>query len=64
MKRRNKIDKSTYDWDAGAIAFGNPLDAIRKREFMKQYEKDYAALYQKEKKDKDRSKILRKNDNL
>jgi hypothetical protein len=64
MKRRNKIDKSTYDWDAGAIAFGDPMDAIKKREFFKQYEKDYNAMYVKEKKDKDRSKILRKNEML
>jgi hypothetical protein len=70
-KKLPKINRDTgnrsdggYKHDNACIAFGNPMDAIGKREFMKQYERDYNAMYVKEKKDKDRSKILRKNDNL
>jgi hypothetical protein len=64
MKRRNKIDKSTYDWDAGAIVFGDPMDAIRKREFDKKLQEDYRALYPTPAKPKSRKKIMLKNDNL
>lgn len=28
-----------YQWDNGAIAFGDPMDVLKKREFMKDYER-------------------------
>jgi hypothetical protein len=63
-RRRAAGSGSGYSHDNACVAFGNPMDAIEKREFLKKYERDYNEMYRKETKEKDRSKILRKNETM
>lgn len=30
-----------YQWDNGVIAFGDPMDVTKRKEFLRQYDKDY-----------------------
>jgi hypothetical protein len=53
-----------YQWDNGNIAFGSALDAIERREFMKNYDKEYRQMYKKPVKPKSRKKIILKNELL
>jgi hypothetical protein len=70
QKKLPKINRDSgkgatgYQWDNGLQAFGNPMDAAERREFMKQYDKDYNAMYRAENKPKCRKKMLRKNETL
>jgi hypothetical protein len=70
QKKLPKINRDSgkgatgYQWDNGLQAFGNPMDAIERREFDKKFQEDYRALYPQPAKPKSRKKIMLKNDNL
>jgi hypothetical protein len=45
ISKKAKVNYPTggngYGWDLGSVAFNNPLDASKKREFMKKFQEDY-----------------------